>query len=62
MATPSPTLAQPGDWTLGLLANNVWSYAGADDREDVNKGLIQYFIVYSILIHRGRQVRRKQTG
>lgn len=38
-------LAQPGDWTLGLLANNVWSYAGAADRADVNKGLIQFFIV-----------------
>lgn len=38
-------LAQPGDWTLGLLANNVWSYAGDSDREDVNKGLIQYFVV-----------------
>ena len=41
-------LAQPGSWTLGLLANNVWSYAGSDDREDVNKGLVQYFIVYQL--------------
>ena len=38
-------LAQPGDWTLGLLANNVWSYAGDSDRDDVSRGLIQYFIV-----------------
>jgi hypothetical protein len=38
-------LAQPGDWTLGVLANNVWSYAGADDRASVNRGLLQYFIV-----------------
>jgi len=38
-------LAQPGDWTLGVLANNVWSFAGDSDREDVNKGLVQYFIV-----------------
>jgi len=41
-------LAQPGDWTLGLLANNLWSYAGAEDREDVNKGLLQYFVVYQL--------------
>lgn len=41
-------LAQPGDWTLGLLANNVWSYAGAEDREDVNKGLLQYFVVFQL--------------
>ena len=38
-------LAQPGPWTLGLLANNLWSIAGNADRGDVNKGLIQYFIV-----------------
>jgi hypothetical protein len=41
-------LAQPGNWTLGLLANNIWSYAGADDRDDVNKGLLQYFAVYQL--------------
>jgi hypothetical protein len=38
-------LAQPGPWTLGLLVNNVWSYAGDADRDPVNRGLIQYFIV-----------------
>ncbi|MCP3886418.1 MAG: hypothetical protein GY700_13280 [Propionibacteriaceae bacterium] len=38
-------LAQPGPWTLGVLANNVWSVAGDSDRDDVNKGLIQYFVV-----------------
>jgi hypothetical protein len=38
-------LAQPEDWTLGILANNVWSFAGDSDRPDVNRGLIQYFIV-----------------
>lgn len=38
-------LAQPGDWTLGILANNVWSFAGKSDSPDVNRGLLQYFIV-----------------
>mgnify|MGYP001826271592 FL=1 len=38
-------LAQPAPWTLGLLANNVWSFAGDDERPDVNRGLAQYFIV-----------------
>ncbi len=41
-------LAQPGNWTLGLLANNVWSFAGDSDADKVNKGLIQYFIVYQL--------------
>jgi hypothetical protein len=38
-------LAQPGDWTLGVLVNNVWSFAGNSDRANVNKGLLQYFVV-----------------
>jgi hypothetical protein len=41
-------LAQPGNWTLGLLANNVWSYAGETGRDDVNRGLLQYFVVYQL--------------
>ena len=38
-------LIQPGDWTIGLLANYTWSVAGASDREDVNKGLLNLFLV-----------------
>ncbi|HET6349113.1 MAG TPA: neuromedin U [Candidatus Krumholzibacteria bacterium] len=38
-------LKQSTLWTLGILANNLWSIAGKSEREDVNKGLIQYFIV-----------------
>ncbi len=38
-------LKQSGPWTLGVLANNVWSIAGDADRQSVNKGLLQYFIV-----------------
>jgi hypothetical protein len=41
-------LAQSGSWTLGVLANNVWSYAGDSDRQDVSKGLLQYFVVYQL--------------
>lgn len=41
-------LAQPGDWTLGLLANNVWSFAGDSEADEVNRGLIQYFVVYQL--------------
>jgi len=38
-------LAQPGDWTIGFLANNIWSFAGNSEASSVNKGLLQYFIV-----------------
>jgi hypothetical protein len=37
-------LSQTGPWTLGLLANNVFSIAGEESRSDVNRGLVQYFI------------------
>jgi hypothetical protein len=38
-------LSVSGPWTLGVLANNVFSIAGEDARSDVNRGLLQYFIV-----------------
>lgn len=41
-------LTAPGSWTLGVLANNVWSVAGESARPDVNRGSLQYFIVYTL--------------
>jgi hypothetical protein len=38
-------LSQQGPWTLGILANNVWSIAGEADRQSVSRGSLQYFIV-----------------
>ncbi len=38
-------LLQPGAWTYGILANNVWSVAGKSGVPDVNKGLINVFLV-----------------
>jgi hypothetical protein len=40
-------LTMPGNWVVGGLVSNVWSYAGDDDREDVNAFLFQYFINYN---------------
>jgi hypothetical protein len=37
-----------GPWVVGALANNLWSYAGEDDREGVNQFLLQYFINYNL--------------
>ena len=37
-----------GPWVLGGLVNNMWSYAGEEDRKDVNKMLIQPFINYNL--------------
>jgi hypothetical protein len=41
-------LSQPGHWTLGVLANNIWSVAGTGSRPDVNQFLLQYFINYNL--------------
>jgi hypothetical protein len=41
-------LAQPGNWTVGALTNNVWSVAGSGGRPPVNQMLLQYFINYNM--------------
>lgn len=40
-------LTMPGRWVIGGLVSNVWSYAGDDDRDDVNSFLFQYFVNYN---------------
>lgn len=41
-------LRQESGWTYGLLANHIWSYAGNDDRDDVNATFLQPFISYTL--------------
>ena len=41
-------LTMPGKWVLGVLAQNVWSFAGDSDSADVNNFLFQYFINYNL--------------
>jgi hypothetical protein len=41
-------LVQPGHWTVGILANNVWSVAGPEGRPAVNQFLLQYFVNYNL--------------
>lgn len=40
-------LKQQGPWTYGLLANHIWSFAGEDAREDVNRTFLQPFLSYT---------------
>jgi hypothetical protein len=40
-------LKQTGPWTYGILANHVWSFAGEDDRPDVNSTFLQPFLSYT---------------
>jgi len=36
-----------GQWTLGMLANHLWSYAGDSDRQDISNTFIQPFAAYT---------------
>lgn len=40
-------LKQAGPWTVGALANHLWSFAGDDDRADVNQTYLQSFLAYA---------------
>lgn len=41
-------LVQPGRWTIGLLARQLWSFAGEDDRDEVSQMLLQPFVSYNL--------------
>jgi hypothetical protein len=40
-------LKQHDGWTYGILANQIWSYAGTDSRPDVNATYLQPFLTYT---------------
>jgi hypothetical protein len=40
-------LTQQGPWTIGMLANHIWSFAGSDGRGDVNSTFLQPFLAYN---------------
>jgi len=35
-------------WTMGFLANNIWSIAGKSNRQDVDQLTLQWFINYNL--------------
>ena len=40
-------LTMRGPWTMGALANHIWSFAGDDDRADINTTFVQPFVAYT---------------
>ena len=40
-------LKQQSGFTYGALANHIWSFAGDDDRDDVNVSYLQPFLSYA---------------
>jgi len=41
-------LVMPGKWVIGGLINNIWSFAGQENRADVNFMTFQPFINYNL--------------
>lgn len=41
-------LVQKGRWTVGALANHIWSVAGEGDRPEVNSTFLQPFVTYGL--------------
>jgi len=41
-------LTQAKPWSLGVLMRQLWSFAGDDDRPDVNQFLLQPFVNYNL--------------
>jgi hypothetical protein len=40
-------LTMRGPWTVGVLANHIWSYAGETDRQDISSTFMQPFAAYT---------------
>jgi hypothetical protein len=40
-------LKESGPWTFGALVNQIWSFAGEDDRTDVNQTFLQPFLAHN---------------
>ncbi len=41
-------VAKPGRWLVGSLVQNVWSFAGDSDAQDINLFSWQYFVNYNL--------------
>ena len=40
-------LTMRGPWTMGALANHVWSFAGESDRQDISNTFVQPFVSHT---------------
>jgi hypothetical protein len=40
-------LMQEGPWTFGVLANQIWSFAGDAEETDINQSYVQPFLSYT---------------
>jgi hypothetical protein len=54
-------LKQSDGWTYGALANHLWSFAGDDDRAEVNATFVQPFLAYTTSTHTTLTINSEST-
>jgi hypothetical protein len=54
-------LKQQHGWTYGMLANQIWSYAGESGRDNVNSTFLQPFLNYTTKTHTSFVVNTEST-
>ena len=54
-------LVQPGGWTIGMLANQIWSVGGDNNQQDVSATFLQPFIVYTTKSHTSFALNSEST-
>jgi hypothetical protein len=54
-------LVQPGGWTIGMLANQIWSIGGDSNEQNISSAFLQPFIVYTTKTHTSFGVNTEST-
>lgn len=54
-------LKQTGGWTMGLLANQVWSIGGTANRADISAMFLQPFLSYTTSMHTSFTLNTEST-
>jgi hypothetical protein len=54
-------LAQPGNWTMGVLANQIWSVGGDSNEANISSTFLQPFIVYTLKTHTAFALNTEST-
>ena len=54
-------LVQPGGWTIGMLANQIWSVGGDSNEQDISSTFLQPFVVYTTKTHTSFGVNSEST-
>jgi hypothetical protein len=52
---------QPGQWTIGVLANQIWSVGGSHNDQNISAMFLQPFIVYTTKSHTSFALNTEST-